>query len=146
MSNQPTIPCIGTHYTNGPEVVFRKVKAGEAITKGNRLQWSATADDGVTVLIGTDDTITAGIALQTAASGAYLLMQTSGLGLVDLVTSNAVAAGELIHPHASTGGAVEGTAISAATTADIIGMVGLALADDSSTTQTAGTYIIMCNR
>lgn len=138
------IPGIGTHYTDAPEVTIRKVKAGAAITKGHVVQWSATADDGITVLQGGANTIPAGIALEAAtAAGQYIYIQTGGLGLVNGVTDGNAAAGQMLYAAAS--GAMNGVTMGSNTDSDYVtARVGLALADDSSTAQVAGTYIVMC--
>jgi hypothetical protein len=128
-----------------PTKKYMTVKAGAAITKGQVVSWdTATAKDGITVIVAGVNTIPAGVAVETAASGDYFRVQTRGLGDVNLTTSNASAAGDMLYTAAS--GAVADVAVGSLTTdADpYFGCVGLALADDSGTTQTAGTYMVMC--
>jgi len=113
------------------------VKAGGTIAAGDVVKLSSTADDGYTVLECTSGVPPLGVAYTAAVAGDYLWIQTGGIGEIDLVTSNAVVADAWMIPH-SAAGAVTTDAVDASTAPGLI--LGLALADDSSTTQAAGTY------
>ena len=137
MSKGPIIPAVGSSYADSAYVRKLKVKAGGTIAKGDVVKLSSTADDGYTVLECTTGVPPLGVALDAAVAGDYIHIQVGGLGLVDLVTSNAVAADAWMIPH-SAAGAVTTDAVDASTAPGLI--LGLALADDSGTTQAAGTY------
>lgn len=132
-----------------PTKKYMTVKAGAAaITKGEVVAWdTATAVDGMTVIAAGADTIPVGVAIESVAAGAYLRVQTRGLGDVALTTDDGAAAGDMLFTAAA--GAVDDVAVGSLSgdEADPLwGCVGLALADDvdASHTQAAGTYVIMC--
>jgi hypothetical protein len=133
----PLINTIGGHNDQAP-IRKLKVKGGEDITAGQVVKWSATADDGITVLICGSGEVPCGVALEAIASGGYGYMQTRGIGLVALTTGGSVAAGSACISAAS--GAVGVDVIDASLVTPF--MVALALADDSSTTLAAGDYIV----
>lgn len=129
MSNGPTIVGIGTHGTDQPYKVFRKFKAGNAVAKGDLLQYSATADDGVTVVDAAASTFVACVAAEDAASGDYFLGQVKGF--CDYITTDGtVAASGALVPGAAVADSV---AIASATAFTF----GFALADDAGTVLSA---------
>lgn len=128
-------------YTAQADYVERPVKAGEDITKGDVLCWDATDDDGITVAIAGATSIPCGVALTDADDGAYFRMQTRGLNKVALTTDGGVAAGHVLYADAS--GAVDSSAIGSITDGDFALLkVGVALADDASTSQAIGTCVL----
>lgn len=128
-------------YTEQAPVAFMNVKAGEAITAGNVVAWSASADDGYTVVIAGTTSVPCGVAMTDADSGDFFRMQTKGLNQVALVTDGGVADGEYIYCAAS--GAVDSAVVTGVGTGDLYGrVVGVALADDSSTSQAVGTAVL----
>jgi hypothetical protein len=126
-----------------PSRKFLTVKAGEAITQGNVVTMSQTADDGITVLICGADDIPAGVATTTVASGAALRIQTRGLGTVAIVSDGDTDAGHLLYSAAS--GEVDNSAIGSITDGDLaILAFGICLAADTGTALAANEYIVTC--
>lgn len=129
MSNGPTIVGIGTHGTDQPYKVFRKFLAGNAVAKGDVLQYSATADDGVTVVDAAASTLVACVAAEDAASGDYFLGQVKGF--CDYITTDeGVTAGQALVPGAA-------VADSAAMASATVFTFGHALAADVGTVLSA---------
>lgn len=129
MSNGPTIQGVGTHGTDQPYKVFRKFKAGNAVAKGDLLQFSSTADDGVTVVDAAASTFVCCVAAEAAASGAYFLGQVKGF--CDYITTDGtVAATNALVPGAAV---ADGVAVGSAT----VYTFGQAFADDSGTVLSA---------
>lgn len=120
----------GNASPNGDKV-FKTMKAGEAISKGEILVISGVADDGYTVILADVDAVATsgviGVAAEDIASGAWGRVQIAGF-CDYMITDENVAAGQMLIPDA-TAGAATGAAIS---TANSTGF-GQALADDAST-------------
>ena len=142
--------------TPNPSITFRIFKAAVAITKGNVLRHMTSGDSGLggystsyygmSVAVGAANTIPVGVAMSTvaaaaAAAGAFLKVQTGGLGQQDLTTGGSADAGTLLYTGAA--GATAESALGSITDGDIVlGTLGIALAADSSTTLAAGNYVL----
>lgn len=129
----------GGHNDQNP-VRIEKFRCGGTIAVGDvvKLDTSAAGDFGRVVEC-TQGVPPVGVALEAGTDGTYIRVQTWGIGLVALTTSGSVAADALMIPH-STAGQVTADAVAADTVGHLV--LGIALADDSSTSQAAGTYFL----
>lgn len=138
-----------------PDKKYLTVKCGEAITKGNVVRWAdidvdiagetllTSADAGIAVMQGDANTIPVGVALETGATGEYIRVQTRGLGEVAIVTAGNADDGDILYISAS--GVAASSAMGSITDGDLVlGLVGLALTEDTGTALAAGEYILMC--
>lgn len=129
-------------YGGVPSQKFLHCKAGGTITKGDVVQWSATADDGVTVLVGGANCIPVGIAQNSATTGGTVKVQTRGQGAVAITsTGTTTAAGDYLYAAAN----ADVTDIAIGSTADVdtvLGSVGFATVTTGATALPAATYIV----
>lgn len=129
-----------------PAREFAIVRAAEAITKAHGVTpYDSSPGTGYTV--GTRDVWAAdavasrvvGIAMETAAAGAWFTIQTKGRGVLALTTDgNAVALGALCPTTAA------GTFTGAIVAATTFNEFGYLVADDASTTLAAASYVLNC--
>lgn len=142
------IPCVtgASGYADQPDVVLRRVKAGEAITAGAVLMFSNSAADGVTVLESAGNNWPCGVAAEAAASGDWFDMQTFGLNVAAMTcTATDITSGQMIYCDTDDG-VVSGCDLDGPGTANADGrFVGVALEAETGTTLAKGTIMICCN-
>lgn len=146
--------CVLGEVREGPQgSLFRLVKQMGA-TASAAGEWAHFASSGTygevsrsaaTALINAVSTVAvpAGVFQSALASGSFGWLQTKGLGLKDLTTDGGVAAGD---PLVIDGGATAVGATDTMADGEEESVCGTALAADTSTTQTAGTYTINCEK
>lgn len=146
--------------TPQPCITFRTMKCAEVTAKGLAMRHATTGDSamggyavaylGMLAAVSDADTIPIGVSMHAvtaaaAAAGAFIKIQTGGLGQQDLLVAPAstnTVAGSPLYAAAS-GGCVDVAMSGISTTAKIPpGIIGQALAVSSTVTQAAGTYVL----
>ena len=153
------LPITGAKDLNNPKAEYRflVLNCAEAITKGNVVRWtqgdtSDTSGDyamasfseslaGAQVSQSDANLGACGIAMETGAAGAWIKVQTKGLGQQAIVTGGAADVSTMLYAGAA--GATAETALDGTIDGGpVVGLVGIALKADTSTALAAGEYIV----
>lgn len=144
--------------TPQPSITFRIFKAAEIVASGNVMRMQNSGDSalggysasyyGMAAAVSDADTIPVGVAMHAvtaaaAAAGAYVKVQTGGIGQQALVATPAstnTAVGAYLYAIAA--GAVTDVAVASAAARSAVCMLGSVLVASSTTTQAAGSYVI----
>lgn len=144
--------------TPQPSITFRIFKCAEVTAKGNAMRHATTGDSalggyslaymGMLAAVSDANTIPIGIAMHAvsaaeAAAGAYVKIQTGGLGQQTITGDGAIAAGQLIF--AAAAGAVDSETLDGSDGDHSVVALGLALKADGDTSANdldAGQYIL----